>query len=181
MGTGYTQGFGSLKSGVGMPSVATPGIGVDLGLGYRIDPKWAVLFAGEYQELDSQRAAAARGYTTSIAMQYHFAPLQRLDPWVEGGGGLRFLWEDASVGPTVVTYGFQLARVRAGLDFRAGEAVAIGPVIGVDVTMFAFQDSGDLSAVINDRRLSTFVFAGLQGRFDVGDSTRSTSPPLPMR
>ena len=54
-------------------------------------------------------------------------------------------------------------------------------MIGVDVTMFAFQDSGDLSAVINDRRLSTFVFAGLQGRFDVGDSTRSTSPPLPMR
>lgn len=181
VGTGYVQGFGNLESGVGLPSVATPGVGVDLGLGYRIDPRWAVLWSGGTNELTSERAEAARGVTTSLALQYHVAPLQRLDPWVELGGGLRFLWEDVNVGPTQLTYGFQLARVRAGLDLRASEEAAIGPVLGADATLFLFHDFPGEETLIGDPRLSAFVFAGLQGRFDVGGSTRSTSPALSIR
>lgn len=33
LGTGYSQGFGNLRSGVGMPSVVTPGAGLTLGIG----------------------------------------------------------------------------------------------------------------------------------------------------
>jgi outer membrane protein W len=175
VGTGYTQGFGSLSSGVGMPSVVSPGISADVGVGYRIDPKWAVLWSGSYQDLNAERTATAHGFTTSLALQYHLAPMNRLDPWVELGAGYRILVEDPKTGPSLVTHGVQLARVRVGLDFRAGEAVALGPVIGADATLFLFQDFPSVQTNIADPRVSTFVFAGLQGRFDIGGSTRSSA------
>lgn len=181
VGSGYAQGFGSLKSGVGMPSVATGGLGIDLGVGYRIDPGWAVLWSGQYQELTPERTGGARGFTMSIAAQYHFAPVKRVDPWVEAGAGYRFLWEDPSVGPTLLSHGWQLARVRAGIDLRADEHVAFGPVVGADATMFLFQDGPDVSTYISDPRLSTFIFAGVQGRFDIGGSTSATTPTVSRR
>lgn len=180
IGTGYAQGFGSLRSGVGMPSVATPGAGVELGLGYRIDPHWAVLWSGEYNELRAERADTARMYTSSLSVHYHFAPMSRADTWFSLGAGYRALWEEPVAGPRLVTHGIQLARARLGIDFRASEGVALGPVIGGDATMFLFQDTPNLDTNIADPRVSAFVFAGLQGRFDVGGSTSSsTNKPPP--
>jgi hypothetical protein len=175
MSTGYTQGFGSLKSGVGMPSIVTPGVAFDLGVGYRVDPKLAVLWAGEYAELTAERTGSARAFTTGVAVQYHFMPMQRVDPWLEGGVGYRFLVEDPTIGPNLLTHGFQLARVRVGVDFRVEEAVALGPMVGLDANLFLFQDIPNAATAIADPRLSTFVFAGLQGRFDFGRTTTSTS------
>ena len=181
VGTGYTQGFGSLKSGVGLPSVVTPGIGIDLELGYRAHENWAVLWSGELQDFTAERTPAARGFTTSVVMQYHLAPMQRLDPWIEAGAGYRFLSEDPSMGPTLTTHGFELARVRAGLDVRTAENIAIGPMVGFDATVFLFQDVPNLGTNISDPRYSTFIFAGMQGRFDVGGSTSSRSPTVSKR
>lgn len=174
LGTGYTQGFGSLQSGVGMPSVATYGLGVDLGIGYRVNPRWGVLWSGQYQDLTSERADAARAFTSSLAAQFHYAPEARLDPWLEVGAGYRFLWEDPGAAPTLLTHGIELARVRLGLDYRADGAVAIGPVIGADATMFLFQNVGSTEGSIADPRLSTFVFAGVQGRLDIGGRASPT-------
>jgi len=172
--TGYTQGFGSLKGGLGMPSVATAGLGLDLGVGYRADPHWAVLWAGQYQEFTAERTAAARGFSTSLAAQYHFVPSRPVDPWIEGGAGYRFLWENPSLGPTILSHGIQLGRVRGGVDFRADKNVAFGPMVGADATMFLFQDAPNLGTAIDEPRLSTFVYAGVQGRFDVGGNETPT-------
>jgi len=175
VGSGYTQGFGSLQSGVGMPSVATPGIGVDVGVGYRMSPKAAVLVSGQYQELTAERASGARGLTGTLGLTYHLAPMQRVDPWVEVGTGYRLLWEDPVAGPNLLTHGFQLGRVRAGLDFRAGPNAAIGPMIGADANLFLFQDIPGVQTNIADPTVSTFVFAGLQGRFDAGGTSTGMS------
>jgi hypothetical protein len=134
VGTGYTQRVGSLKSGVGLPSVVTLGIGVDLQLGYRADANWAVLWSGEFQDFTAERAPSARGFTMSVVMQCHITPMQRLDPWIEAGAGYRSLSEYPSIGPTLT-----------------------------------------LGTNISDPRYSMFIFAGVQGRFDVGGST--ISPP----
>ena len=173
LGTGYTQGFGNLQSGVGMPSVATPGIAVELGLGYRIDHRFMVGWQGQYAELTAERTNTARAFTTGIALQYHLAPMQRVDPWLEIGAGYRFLVEDAAIGPTLLTHGFQLARARIGIDLRPEEAISLGPVIGADATMFLFQDFPNVATNISDPTIATFVFAGVQGRFDVGQNTRT--------
>ncbi|HEY8042389.1 MAG TPA: OmpA family protein [Polyangiaceae bacterium] len=171
VGTGYTQGFGSLYRGVGMPSVMREGIAADLGLGYRIDPRWMIGLAGEYQQFDPQRASAARGVTAGIQAAYHLAPANRLDPWVQLGTGYRWLWEQYDVsGTTVVTQGLQAGRLMLGVDLRTTPEFAIAPVIGADIDVFLAQNG----SAVSDARTSTFVFAGLMGRFDVGGE----KPPM---
>lgn len=173
--TGYTQGFGNLRSGVGMPSVVGPGLGVDFGVGWRVNPRFAVVGTGQYQEFQAERTTAARGVAGNIALQYHLAPMSRVDPWIEGGVGYRLLWEVPNIGPTLLTHGFDLGRVRAGVDFRVDENVAIGPMVGADATLFLFQDFPNVQTNISDPTVSTFVYAGLQGRFDIGgQSTTGT-------
>lgn len=167
-GTGYTQGFGSLSGGVGFPSVISAGVGFDIGIGYRINARWGVLWTGGYQEFTPERSDAAGGVTSSVSVQYHFAPTHQIDPWVDLGAGYRLLWEIPVFGPTLQSHGLQLARVRVGLDIRVDEQIALGPVIGADATIFRWQDVPYFSDYIDDQRVSTFIFAGLQGRFDFG-------------
>ncbi|MDB4937109.1 MAG: hypothetical protein JWP87_4081 [Labilithrix sp.] len=181
VGTGYTQGFGSLRSGVGMPQVAREGIAVDLSAGYRINPHWAISIGGQYTELNALNADAARGGTATLAAQYHIAPTTRLDPWLELGSGYRLL---AQLAPTtggnattdiVYNHGFQLGRARAGIDLRLSQDIAIAPVIGADATMFVWQDVGGANTAIASPAMSTFVFAGVQGRVDVGGTNVGTT------
>jgi len=170
---GYTQGFGSLQSGVGFPSVAGAGVGFDLGLGYRVDPHWGVALTGQYYELDAKCASGTRGVTGGIAASYHFLPFTRIDPWVQLGTGYRLLWEtyDGPT-PTLLSHGFQFAKLTAGVDFRLSPEVAIAPVVGADINVFFWQHDGG-NTTISDPRASTFIFAGVQGRFDMG-GTRET-------
>jgi outer membrane protein W len=171
VGTGYTQGLGMLQQGVSLPDVASAGIAADVGVGYRIDPHWMIGVDGEYQELDAQRFSGARGLTGTLAAQYHVAPHTRLDPWLEIGAGYRALWEARpSPNANLITHGLQLARARVGVDWRVAPAVAVGPMVGADATLFLWQDAGALTGnvAIASPRVSTFLFGGIQGRFDIG-------------
>jgi peptidoglycan-associated lipoprotein len=178
VGTGYTQGFGSLQSGVGMKDVITPGFAVDLGLGYRIDPRWAVGLTGQYQEFVAERSSGARGLTAGLAAAYHFSPYTRTDPWLQLGTGYRLLWEThPDPTPNLLTHGFELAKLTLGVDIRVDKDVALAPVIGADLTLPLWQSvGGNNSVAINNPTVSTFVFAGLQGRFDVTSTHESGKP-----
>ncbi len=78
------------------------------------------------------------------------------------------LWEDeAAPTPIVLSHGLQLARARVGLDVRVSPDVAIAPVVGADANMFLWQDV-TTSTAIADPRITTFIFAGVQGRMDIG-------------
>ena len=173
--TGYTQGFGSLQSNVGMPSVAQAGIGFDLAAGYRIDPRWALSLGGQYQEFDAQRANGARGFAGTLAAQFHIDPNVRLDPWVELGTGYRMLWETASSpAPNVLTHGVEIARARLGLDLRISPEIALSPLVGADATVFLWQDAVS-STAISSPSVATFVFGGIQGRLDLGGTKVGTT------
>ncbi len=170
VGTGYTQGFGSLQSGVDMANVITPGVGIDLGLGYRVNPHWAFMLGGQYQEFTAERAASARGFTAGLGAVYHGLPYTRTDPWVSLSSGCRMLWENPSDpnAAYLLTHGFELAKLTLGVDIRVDRDVAIAPVIGADLTLPLWQSVGGAQSVaINDPRVSTYVFAGVQGRFDI--------------
>lgn len=181
VGTGYTQPFGMLRSGVGMPSVAKAGIGVDVAAGYRIDPHWGVSIGGQYQELTPEQVDATRGASATLAAQYHLAPTIRLDPWIELGVGYRGLWAVPQNAPIALNHGFQLARARVGFDVRVSEDIALAPVIGADLTTFLWEDVGGTNRAVPDPAVSTFVFAGVQGRVDMGGTkvgqTTTTSAP----
>jgi len=175
LGTGYTQPFGKLDGATGMPDVATPGLGIDLGAGYRIDPRWSIAATGQYSELTAERGNNARSFTPGIAVAYHFLPNQHTDPWVELGTGYRMLWETSRAqAPTLLSHGFQLLRARLGVDYHTDADLALGPVIGADMNVFLWQDA-TTSVAIASPSVSTFVFAGIQGRIDVGGTPVGTA------
>ena len=153
-----------------MPSVASPGVTLDLGVGYRVNPKWAVMWSGQYAELTSERADAARAFTGTLAAQYHFAPTQRVNPWFEFGAGYKFFEDPATQSqlPHPRPPARSLAR-RHRLPRRRGRLPR--RLIGGDATYFLFQDVPGAGTNIPDPTVSTFVYAGLQGRFDISTAT----------
>jgi len=174
LGTGYTEGFGQLTQQVGMPSVAQEGMALDLGIGYRLSPHWMIGLMGEFQEFNAQRAHSALGTVAGIQAAYHFAPSRRIDPWLGLGTGYRWLWEVYNENHTqVLTQGLQMARLLVGLDIRTSQEFAIGPVIGADFDEFLSQGNGG----ITNPGVSTFVHAGLMGRFDIGTFDHRPPPP----
>lgn len=186
--TGYTQGFGMVAPGAGIGDIAQAGMGVELGLKYRIDPWWAIGINGNYQELHGTTVAAARGVTGGIDVTYHAMPGIRVDPWLQAGVGYRMLWQNNdNPRPNVFTHGFELLKVEVGVDWRVSPAVALGPVIGADLNMFLWQDvAGGGANAMPSATLNTFVWAGLQGRFDinptyVGAGTGVTEEQAAMR
>jgi hypothetical protein len=177
LATGYTQGFGMIAPNVGIPSVAGAGIGVNADIDYRIDPHTSIGVAGQYQEFNSENNTAARGAMGNLGVTYHGAPLRRADPWLRLGVGYRLLWSVNPIGggPTVLLHGFELAALNLGYDLRLSEGVAIAPMIGADLNLFLWADANGVNRALSTAQVGTFVFAGLQGRFDAGSSTASSS------
>ena len=168
---GYTQGFGSATSDARVGA----GVGGTLGLSLddRVNPHWSFGVRGQYQgyAASGRRAepASLRGVTLDLHTTYHLAPYERLDPSISIGGGYRMLIESPADGsPAAILHGIQLGKVEFGLDVRPSESVAISPMVGVDVNLFTGRTGGLESRASNTGTVTTFVFAGLKGRFDLG-------------
>lgn len=167
---GYTQGWGAV--GAGVPDVERlggAGFALQLDLGWRIHPRWvlgvygegAIHAAGNDRD-DNYAWSAAAG----VQAQYHLRPGARLDPWVGVGSGWRGYWGKQQRG-THVLQGLDYLRVRIGVESRVSETFAIGPVVGVALTQFLSEKPAGQDAYrdTTNRKPSTFVFAGISGRF----------------
>lgn len=175
--TGYSRGFGGIDAspGAAMAGVARGGVGVGVGLGYRATPELSVAGTMQYQELaaapEQPLGTRVRGASVGVEGKLHLRPFDKVDPWVGLGAGYRMLWV-APEGPgnNVLNHGLELARAKVGLDVRVSRDVALGPVIGGDVNLFIWRNPEGPAGntVIRDKKVSTFLFAGIQGRFDIG-------------
>ena len=174
---GYTQGFGNFSPSLGMPSVAGAGVAGNLDLAYRMNPHASVGVSGQYAQFSSENNAAARGVVGNIGLTYHGAPYQHADPWIRFGAGYRLVWSvhqfvNGAEGPTVLVHGFEIGALNLGYDLRLSEGVAISPMAGVDLNLFIWDHiSGGPSGALSSAQVATFVFAGVQGRFDAGPTT----------
>lgn len=178
---GYTQGFGSVSRGRGVGDVAGAGGMVGLAAGARLNPRWSLtgrVGLEGYGASDAiARGTSVRGGSAGISGTFHASPYERLDPTITLGTGYRALVEaPAGTAPNTITHGFELGRLEVGLDVRASESVAISPVVGADLSMFMWRTGGGAeTAALTNKTLSTFVFAGVKGRFDLG-GTRESKP-----
>jgi hypothetical protein len=81
------------------------------------------------------------------------------------------LWSVNPLGgsPTTMVHGFELAKATFGYDFRFSPGVAIAPVVGADVDLWAWQEQNGVNTALSSAQVGMYVFAGLQGRFDMGE------------
>ncbi len=189
IGTAYTQGFGNVAPATSVDRVAGAGFGVGLDVDYRMDHNWSFGVEGQYQEFQAGQSSSSRGMVANLGATYHFLPVLRGDPWLRLGTGYRWLWENDPVGAsgiTVLRHGFELATLKVGYDVRVSEDVALAPVIGTDLSVFAWEaPSNGASTAMSTAQVATFVYAGLQGRFDLGGDrdgvpTTTARQPAPV-
>jgi hypothetical protein len=177
VGAAYTQGFGMLTPGRSILDVAGAGIAADLDLDYRADPHVSVGLQGEYQEFNnnSTNNTAARGFAGNVGVTFHANPSSRGDPWLRFGTGYRLLWDvnPTNGTPTQLVHGFELGKLILGYDIRVDPQVALAPAVGADLNLFAWQYQNGVSTTLHNAQVGMYVFAGLQGRFDIGPTTES--------
>ncbi len=186
VGTGYAQAFGNVASGrPALTDVGTAGGAVQVGAGYRLIPELTlgVYGSGAMFGRGDQVDGTAKLYSATAGFQadWHFLPqANELDPWISLGTGWRGYWIHTDQSETSM-HGWEIAKLELGLDYRIAPAVSISPVIGADLSTF-FTEKTPLA---NDYRnlsnptVSTFVFAGVLGRFDV--PTRTTASVVAAR
>jgi outer membrane protein W len=179
---GYTQGFGSITPDRRVS--AGPGGAIGASVGYRINPHWSVGATGQYQGYGASGASASaatlRGATVDVHGTYHLSPYSRLDPYVNLGSGYRLFAESpAGNAPTTLTHSLELGKIAVGLDVRSTESVAISPVVGLDLNLFILRAGGAPApaAATGNQSVSAFVFAGVEGRFDLGGARLNKPAP----
>ncbi|WP_437275463.1 hypothetical protein WME90_30000 [Sorangium sp. So ce375] len=173
---GYAQGFGDIGSERRLRDVAGPGAGVGVKLVYRGVPGVGLGLTSSYEQYMAQGAeqgvADVRGVTLGAEASFHLAPFERVDPVISLGSGYRALWTAAPPGVRgdTVTHGIELGRLQAVIDVRMSESVALGPTIGGGLNLFLWENpEGSIRGwEVPGRRVNSFVFAGLEGRFDLG-------------
>jgi hypothetical protein len=167
VGGGYTQGFGNVAPNQSIKGVAGAGIGGSLDLDYRANPWISGGLESQYQEFATGRNSASRGLNFNLGVTYHVLPARTADPFIRLGTGYRMLWDvhpDAAPLTTNLYHGWQIATLKVGLDLRGDPNFALAPVVGADLQLFSWKDADSLSS----SQIGTFIYAGIQGRFDTG-------------
>jgi hypothetical protein len=173
MSAGYTQGFGNIFPNHGINDVAGAGLGLTAALGYRFTPLVSLEAEGQYQAFVSENFGTSQGLDLNVGVTLHGAPYRRGDPWLRLGTGYRWLWLSdatqgnfnvAAVGETVGFSGWDVINARIGYDVRPSTGVSWAPFVGANLQTFIWANTTALSTV----QWGTFVYAGLQARFDAG-------------
>lgn len=170
----YAQGVGQTGIGANVEDLAGPGGNAALEFGHRLTPN---LLLGAYGTLEgystgsrlNERMNDVVGASIGFKGDWHFRPNRSVDPWISGGGGMRFLWIDENNTNTTALRGIDLARVQIGVDYRISKGLAISPVIGATATMYLEKDTPmtDGYRAIDDKHVSWTFTGGLLGRFDL--------------
>lgn len=174
VGVGYNQGVGDItnRSGDRVQDFSGAGIGAEVDVGYRFSPAFMLGLYGLGTEYNANNSLASgtnvRDLTAGIQANWHFMPFGSIDPWVGLGSGYHGYWVVPDSGPNTIRQGLELARVRAGVDYRIRPEVSVGPFIGADASLFLSEKlPGDTSFhAIDGEKVNYFFFAGLGGRFD---------------
>jgi hypothetical protein len=172
---GYTQPFGEITPDQNIDDIVDAGGSIAVELGYRINQSFSLsaLVNGHRSAVDNSQndTLEITGVSGTAQFTIHTMPYSRVDPYLAFGAGYRALWLiDEGPDNDRVLHGIEVGRATFGVDFRLSDSVAIGPLMGADVNLFLWDENTDLDTRISveDPQASTFIFAGVAGRFDVG-------------
>jgi hypothetical protein len=205
---GYGLPFGETEDGEDLSDGVKGMIPLQLDLGYRVTQElslggyvmYGVGFVGDTisEPCDSadetpgvSASCSARDIRLGIQAQYHFAPAEKLDPWLGVGFGYEWLTlgVDVSGGGqsfelTSTGRGFEFINLQGGLDFKVARGLGLGPFLSFSMGQYSSASascSGSLcdnsdteSRDIDDKALHQWLLLGVRGTFVVGDD--DTSP-----
>jgi hypothetical protein len=183
---GYTQGFGNIFPNHGIVDAAGAGFGITASAGYRASRFISVEAEGQYQAYASENLGTADGLDLNIGATLHLRPSFGGDPWVRLGTGYRWVWVNQAVpGPGGFTTlvgnvgfgGFDIINARVGYDIRASSNFAWAPIVGANLQTFVWANSTPLSSV----QWGTFIYAGVQARFNAGGRRENVASAGPER
>ncbi len=121
---------------------------------------WAPFRARSTPEL------AVETLTLGLQAQVLFAPRALWRPYLSIGSGYRALIVERDGGRRSIYDGFQVARARVGLEYAFTSGASMGPVVGMDLTVFKDRRSeGTSTEMLNI--VAPYYFAGISGRLDV--------------
>jgi len=180
LGAGYAQGFGDLGAGQqSLTDLASAGGELQLGLGWRINPRFMVGVYGTGSSYATRTATSgANIWTATAGVQgnYHFLPMNEWDPWIGLSSGWRGMW--ISNGGTDSRNGLDIAKLTAGVDYRVSSQFAVSPYASVGLTTFLTQQLAGQNGFSNVRSpdVNVWLAAGIQGRFDMFEGGSSLGP-----
>ena len=121
-------------------------IPIRLDLGYMAFRSIMLGLYGEYgiAFFSGCSSCSGRDIRFGLQLQYHFAPVERFDPWFGLGIGYEFLStkeKDSATGDegTFSARGFEFVNAQLGLDIELAEALTLGPVVGFSLGQFSNQ------------------------------------------
>ena len=160
--------------------MAGAGLGLTAAIGYRATPRVSFELEGQYQAYTSENAGTSQGLDTNVGVTLHARPtragLTRGCAWPPATGGLGSTTPSpgpsglGTCSPRPSFSGWDVINARIGYDIRSSGAVAWAPVVGANLQTFVGANSTALSTV----QWGTFIYAGLQARFDAGGTSRDT-------
>ncbi len=166
----YLQGAGGLGDRMDSAAITTPGAGAEIAIGYRATPNLTI---GGYGTINGfpDHGSSDDTVTGSVGINaiWHVDPLSSIDPWLSAGGGVKRLWAGRSNALDRTLFGVELLDARAGVDYRLAKWFAIGPAVGVSITMYTHEADNTHRGYrsIDDKDINLTITAGIQGRFDV--------------
>jgi outer membrane protein W len=161
-----------------------------LDIGYRITP---MVFLGVYGQYgfawlsdnyadgcDATNAScSAHDIRLGIEAQFHFQPLEKLDPWIGVGIGYEWAGLDVEVGNMEVDTtlsGFEFINLQAGLDIRVSEHFYVGPFLNFSIGQYSSAsascsggglcaDQFGVNGDIDDKAVHEWLMLGVRAGF----------------
>ena len=165
VGLGSAQGYGKTESSG--PTLDNLGVGVDVSVGWRINPRWmvGVYSSSALYPTQAGDATSTLGSSAGVQANYHFASKAR--PWIGVGAGWHGYWISHDGGRSSYQ-GVDLLRLQVGLAVPITPSFSLEPLLGVTVATFATQKApAGAASDASSRSLSVFVLAGALARFDL--------------
>lgn len=102
-----------------------------------------------------------------LQLQYSISPAESMNPWVGFGLGLESVKTSASAGGMSfdsTISGLEFAHLMAGLDFKAGDAMRVGPFVDFSLGQYSSVDPG---GDIQEKAMHQWLYLGVRGMYDL--------------
>ena len=161
--------MGDLAKDAKLSDLTVAQIPIWLDVGYMVTRQLMLGIYAQYALASGGHQFTGSGSDIRFGVQAQYHPIEAilLDPWVGLGFGYEILKTNAKIGSGSVTLkGFEFANLQAGLDFRLGRFLGLGPFVSFSLGQYSSMSvsgsyPGGQSGGIGEKALHEWLMVGL--------------------